>query len=125
MEGSEEMEQAATLGDFIRILKDIRSMKKRRNESLDRMFWEYNNYNVDLFEDRESKMQKYLTDAVVRPKAFLASNLGFNRSSMDSKYSEILNKFKLDRRSTSGSIRNAFHYETLKRLIIKYFESKK
>lgn len=118
-------EQVETLSDFIDILKNIKKIRRRREESLDRMFWEYNNYNIDRFEDRESKIQKHLPDNLVHPKAFLASNLGFNRSSMDPKYSEILNRFKLDKRSSSGSMRNALHYETLKRLIIKYFETKK
>lgn len=125
MESEEIKEQARTLQEFIKILQNIKRIRKRRSDSLSRMFWEYENYNIDLFEDRESKIQKYLTDSTTHPKALLASNLGFNRSSMESKYSEILNKFKLDRRATSGSIRNALHYETLKRLIIKYFETKK
>ncbi|KAM0680446.1 hypothetical protein GINT2_001506 [Glugoides intestinalis] len=118
-------EQVETLSNFIDILKNIKKIRKRREESLDTMFWEYNNYNIDRFEDRESKIQKHLPDNLVHTKAFLASNLGFNRSSMDPKYIEILNRFKLDKRSSSGSMRNALHYETLKRLIIKYFEMKK
>jgi len=125
MENNETKEQAETLKEFVTILQNIKRIRARRSESLSRMFWEYENYNVDLFEDRESKIQKYLADTVSHPKALLASNLGFNRSSMENKYSEVLNKFKLDRRSMSGSIRNALHYETLKRLIIKYFEVKK
>lgn len=112
---------AETLLDFIEILRNIRRIRERRRVSLDRMFWEYNNYNVDLFEDRESKIKKYTTEASY-PKAFLASNLGFNRASMDPKYTDVLNKFKLEKKSMSGSIRNAIHFETLKRLIIKYFE---
>lgn len=110
-----------TLLDFIEILRNIRNIRERRRISLERMFWEYNNYNVDLFEDRDSKIKKYAAEASY-PKAFLASNLGFNRSSMDPKYTDILNKFKLEKKSMSGSIRNAIHFETLKRLIIKYFE---
>lgn len=125
MTKEERKEQVEVLKSFIEILQDVKKMRKRRKATLDRVFWEYNNYNVDLFEDRESKIQKYLTEQITHPRAFLASNLGFNRSSMESKYNEILNKFKLDKRSMSGSIRNAFHYEILKRLIIKYFEMKK
>lgn len=125
MERDEAKEQADTLRDFIKILQDIGKIRKRRAESLRRMFWEYENYNIDLFEDRESKIQKYLPEYISRPKAFLASNLGFNRSSMENKFTEILAKFKLDKRSMSGSMRNAIHYETLKRLIIKYFDVKR
>lgn len=125
MENGENIDQENTIKEFIEILKNIKQMRKRREDSLSRMFWEYGNYNIDLFEDKESKMQKYLADTPTRPKAFLATNLGFNRSSMETKYTDILNKFKLDRRSTSGSMRNALHYETLKKLIIKYFEVKK
>lgn len=113
------------LRDFINILGNIKQTVKNRKKALDRMFWEYNNCNVDLFEDRESKIQKYIPQKPVYPRAFLASNLGFNRSTMDSKYMEILNKFKLEKKSSSGSIRNALHYEILKHLIIKYFERSK
>ncbi len=125
MEKDENVEQAKTLEEFIKMIKNIKEITKRRKESLDRLFWEYNNCNINLFEDKESKIQKYIPEIASRPKAFLASNLGFNRSSMDSKYSDILNRFKIDRRSSSGSMRNALHYETLKKLIIKYFEVKK
>ena len=126
MDGNDEnADQIHTIKEFIEILRNIKQIRNRRDDSLNKMFWEYNNYNIDLFEDKESKMQKYIADTPPRPKAFLASNLGFNRSSMETKYTDILNKFKLDRRSTSGSMRNALHYETLKKLIIKYFETKK
>lgn len=118
-------DELETLKTFIEILKNIGEIRKRRTDSLDRMFWEYNNYNIDLFEDKESKIQKYLNDAPIYPKAFLASNLGFNRSTMDPRFNDVLSKFKLEKRSTSGSIRNALHFETLKKLLIRYFDSKK
>lgn len=122
---SQEENEKQILREFIDILRNIRHVRDMRKQSLERMFWEYNNCNVDLFEDRESKIQKYLPEKMVYPKAFLVSNLGFNRSTMDSKYMEILNRFKLGKKSTSGSIRNALHFETLKYLIIKYFEKPK
>lgn len=118
-------EEVETLKEFVEILKNVGNRRKRRAESLERMFWEYGNYNIDLFEDKESKIQKYIQEASTYPKAFLASNLGFNRSTMDPKFNEILGKFKLDKRSTSGSIRNALHYEVLKKLLLRYFENKK
>lgn len=117
-----EKNEKQTVREFIDILRSIRDVRDMRRQSLERMFWEYNNCNVDLFEDRESKIQKYLPEKLVYPKAFLASNLGFNRSTMDSKYMEILSRFKLGKKSTSGSIRNAVHFETLKHLIMKYFD---
>ena len=114
-----------TLKSFVNILRDIGNIRKRREQSLERMFWEYNNFNIDLFEDKESKIQKYISETSTYPKAFLASNLGFNRSTMDPKFNDILNKFKLDRKSNSGSMRNALHYEILKKLLLRYFEHKK
>ena len=122
MSKSEELE---TLEKFVDILRNIGKQRKRREESINRMFWEYQNFNVDMFEDRESKIQKYMQEAPSYPKAFLASNIGFNRSTMDPRFNEILNKFKLDRKSNSGSIRNALHFEVLKKLLLRYFENKK
>jgi hypothetical protein len=118
-------EEKETLKSFVELLRNIGSIRKRREESLERMFWEFNNYNIDLFEDKESKILKYIPEPTQYPKAFLASNLGFNRATMDQRFHEILNKFKLEKRSTSGSIRNALYFEVLKKLLIKYFESKK
>lgn len=120
----EESEREA-VREFIDVLRRIKDIKCMRKDALERMFWEYNNCNVNLFEDRESKIQKYLPEKIVYPKAFLASNLGFNRSTMDPKYMEILNRFKLGKKSSSGSIRNAVHFEILKHLIIKYYEKTK
>lgn len=114
-----------TLRDFVKILQNIREIRSNRDDCVERLFWEFKNCNVDLFEDFDSKIKKYLPEKISYPKAFLASNISFNRSSMDPKYSDVLNKFRLDRRSNSGSLRNALHFDIFKNLIIKYFEKLK
>lgn len=117
-----EENEKKVVREFISVLRRIRGIRHMRKHALERMFWEYNNCNVNLFEDRESKIQKYLPEKIAYPRAFLASNLGFNRSTMDPKYMEVLGMFKLGKKSSSGSIRNALHFETLKHLIIKYYD---
>jgi hypothetical protein len=111
-----------TLADFVNILANIKEIRKARKECLNSIFWEFNNCNIDQFEDIESKIKKYISEKITYPRSFLASNIGFNRSTMEPRFSDILNKFKLDKRSTSGSIRNALHFDVLKHLILKHFD---
>lgn len=111
-----------TLETFIEILRNVDKFQKGRADSLNRMFWEYNNLNINEFEDTETKYQKIIPDKRSYANAFMASSLGFNKSTMQVKYNEILHRFKLDRRPQVASLRNALHYEKLKVLIIKYYE---
>lgn len=111
-----------TLVNFINILQNIKAIRKNREDCINEIFWEYNNCNIDQLEDTESKIKKYLPNKIVYPKSFLASNIGFSKTKMDPRCSDILNKFGLEKKSTSGSLRNALHYDILKHLIMKYLE---
>lgn len=111
-----------TLDAFIGILGSAEQDKERRAASLDRMFWEYNNLNINEFEDTETKFAKIVAEKRTYPPAFVASSLGFNKSTMQVKYNDVLMRFGLERRPVVASLRNALHYEKLKIMIIKYYE---
>lgn len=111
-----------TLDAFIGILGSVEQDKERRAASLDRMFWEYNNLNINEFEDTETKFAKIVAEKRTYPPAFVASSLGFNKSTMQVKYNDVLMRFGLERRPVVASLRNALHYEKLKIMIIKYYE---
>ncbi|KAI5170293.1 hypothetical protein PAEPH01_1312 [Pancytospora epiphaga] len=117
-----EVKVQKTLDDFLKILINIKSYKEGRRRSLNRMFWEYNNLNVNEFEDNETRYRRIVHEKRPYPGAFFASSLGFTKSTMQVKYGDLLRRYKLDRRPAVASLKNSLHYEKLKHLIIKYFE---
>ncbi|KAI4291657.1 hypothetical protein PAPHI01_0931 [Pancytospora philotis] len=119
--GSEER-TSKTVEEYIEILANVESLRKERNGSLSRMFWELRGLNVDEFEDGETKYQKIVPEKRTYSSTFMASSLGFNKSTIQAKYTEFLQRFHLERRPRVATLRNALHFEKLKFLIIKYFE---
>ncbi|KAL6122347.1 hypothetical protein NUSPORA_00650 [Nucleospora cyclopteri] len=108
--------------EFLSELLQVEKYREDRKKLLDVMFWEYANYNIHLFEDRDTKIYKYITDKRNYPNSFLGSTMGFNKTTMDNKYLDILSKFKLGKKPAIPSPNNCIEFEKLKLLIIKLYE---
>lgn len=110
------------LEDFVEMLRNVGDDRRRRAAAMDQMFWEYNNLNIGEFEDTDTRYARAVPERRAYPNAFLASSLGFNKSSMQSRYNEVLHKFGLERKPRVATLKNALHYERMKVLIIKYYD---
>ncbi|KAI5151997.1 hypothetical protein ENBRE01_2491 [Enteropsectra breve] len=110
---------------FVHLLREIEERAKARQEVLNTAFWEFNNLNTNMLVDNSYKYKKYITERKSYPNAFLASSLGFTKSSILAKHMEILGKFGLDRIPREATLKNGILFERLKNLILKYFEVKK
>jgi len=113
-----------TVNEFVDLVRNIDGLR-RRNSFINRMFWEYNNININELEDTEMKYKRIVSEKKSYPSAFLASSLGFNKGNLNSRYLQILNAFGLDKKPRAPSLRNALAFEKLKLLIIKYFDKYK
>ncbi|ORD93405.1 hypothetical protein ECANGB1_2318 [Enterospora canceri] len=111
--------------EYFKELRRVSEYRKNRKKLLNMIFWEYENYNMDKFEDRDAKIYKIISEKKNYPNSFLGSSLGFTKSTMDSRYQEVLNKFRLDKRPQVASPRNCLEFEKLKFLLVKLFEFKK
>lgn len=108
--------------DYLKELGSIKSAFKTRKQLMNMMFWEYENYNTHMFEDRDAKIYKIISEKQTYQNSFLGSSLGFNKTNMENKYLEILHKFRLEKKPQSPSPRNCLEFEKLKLLLIKLFE---
>ncbi|OQS55181.1 hypothetical protein EHP00_1713 [Ecytonucleospora hepatopenaei] len=108
--------------EYLNELKTIKEAYNKRKQLLNIMFWEYENHNTHLYEDRDAKIYKIISDKQIYPNSFLGSSLGFNKTNMDQKFLDILHKFRLDKKPNAPSPRNSVEFEKLKLLIIKLFE---
>ncbi|ORD99942.1 hypothetical protein A0H76_2634 [Hepatospora eriocheir] len=117
-----KMEQKKLLKEYLNILKNIKRIKKNRSDLLNKVHWEFENHNLDLFENRESKISKYLIKKREYTGSFLGSSLGFTKMNYESKHNTILSQFNLEKKPTVCSARNSLAYETLKRLIRILYE---
>lgn len=108
---------------YLKILKDIKNLKSKRESILNNHLYEFNNYNIHKLEDKDTKISRLTGRSFTYPNTFLASSLGFNRSSWNKKYEEILKKFGLKKKLKYQTFRNMKEFEKLKYLIIKYYET--
>lgn len=123
MENDEEIKYLTE--NYEKSIENLSLWKKKRICVLNRIFWEFNNINIDEFEDLDSKFIKLIPEKRVYPNAFLASSLGFSKSSLDSRHTSILHKFNLENKPRVPSLKNALHFERLKLLMNKYFDKNK
>ena len=114
-----------TFRRYAGLLRDIKRHWGQRSAALDELFWEFQHMNIWRFEDRETRLARICPERRAYPSSFFGSSLGFNRSSMHSRYNEVLNKFDLGRRPRVATLENSLLYEKLKLLMIKYYEAQK
>lgn len=119
------MEKEYIIKEFLKELKNVEIYKKNRQSILNMMFWEYENHNTHLFEDKDTKIYKIIPEKRTYHNSFLGSSLGFNKSTLEPKYIDILHKFDLDKKPMIPSPKNCIEFEKLKYLIIKFFELNK
>lgn len=113
-----------TLVGYIKELKTIKKNRILRQDLLKMIFWEYDNYNTHMFEDRDTKIFKIIPEKKVYPNSFFGSSLGFNKNTIETKYAEVLAKFKLSKKPQVASPRNCLDFEKMKLLLVKLFELK-
>lgn len=114
-----------TVAAVVDLLGRIPQLQSRRSNALYTQFWEYEHLNIGQFEDTEAKCHRLIPEKRSYPSAFIATSLGFTKSSMQVKYNNILAKFHLDSRPVAATLRVALLYERLKYLLIKYYEVQK
>jgi hypothetical protein len=110
---------------YIAFLNDIEGIRKRRNEIVLKHFNELLTCNIDYLEDKQALINRIISKDLVYPSAFLASSLGFNRSSWQQGYEKILSEVGMHKRPKYSTLRNMLLFEKLKWLIIRYYERKK
>ena len=108
--------------DYLKELGNVEKYENERKKLMDMVFWEYENNNTHLYEDRDSKIFKIIQEKHVYPSSFLGSSLGFNKATIEHKFLDILTKFKLDKKPTIPSPKNCIEFEKLKYLLIKLNE---
>lgn len=118
----ETVRKQELVADYLQLLHRIEKCQKEREDTLNRTFWEYKNLNIGELEDTETRFSRLFPERRAYPSAFMASSLGFNKSSMQLKYNEVLTRFHLDRKPRAATLTSALHYERLKILITKYYE---
>lgn len=123
MENDEETKHL--IENYEKSIESLNLWKKKRASVLNRIFWELNNINIDEFEDLDSKFIKLIPEKRVYPNTFLASSLGFSKSSLDSRHTSILHKFNLENKPKVASLKNSLHFERLKLLMNKYLDKNK
>ncbi|EOB14419.1 hypothetical protein NBO_28g0058 [Nosema bombycis CQ1] len=111
--------------NFLNLLEKVEELSSKRKQILERHFYELTKYNIDDLEDRDSIITRIVGKAPSHPNAFLASSLGFTKSSWNKKYENMFLKFGLDRKLKHSTYRNMLHFEKLKLLVIKYHEVNK
>ncbi|EEQ81923.1 hypothetical protein NCER_101468 [Vairimorpha ceranae BRL01] len=110
---------------YAKLIRNIRELKSTRDSIINRHFYELYHYNIDELEDRDVRIKRLIGKSTSYPNSFLASSLGFNRTTWVKKYEEILGKFDLGKKPKYLTMRNMMLFEKLKLLVIKYFNSKK
>lgn len=113
------------IDNYVEVINNIKELRSTRTDIINRHFYELYNYNIDDLEDRDSRISRLVSRSFTYPNSFLASSLGFNRTTWNKKYEEILNKFDLGKKPKHQTLRSMLMFERLKYLIIKYFEMKK
>ncbi|TBU02704.1 putative DMAP1-like protein [Hamiltosporidium magnivora] len=104
------------------ILKNIDEYKKQRNDIIRLHFGELNTYNLREMRDIDQKILEIIGKEPIHPPVFLASSLGFNKMNWNKSFSKILGHFNLGQRLKYPTAKNAFKFEKLKMLLIKYQE---
>ncbi|KAF9761600.1 hypothetical protein NGRA_2531 [Nosema granulosis] len=124
MDGKKEyfLKESRSSKDLVNLLDEIEDLSSSRNRILERHFYELIRYNIDDLEDRDSMIIRITGKEPTHPNAFLASSLGFSRSTWNKKYENLMSKFGLGKKLKHQTFRNMKHFEKLKMLISKYFE---
>lgn len=110
---------------YVEVINNIEDLAVKRNSILNRHFYELQHYNIDKLEDRDGRIVRILGKPFTYPNAFLASSLGFSRTTWIKKYEDILAKFGLTKKLQYQTLRNMVLFEKLKLLVFKYFENKR
>ncbi|WUR03881.1 uncharacterized protein VNE69_06194 [Vairimorpha necatrix] len=105
---------------YVDLIKNVDNLRSKRESIINRHFYELYNYNIDKLEDRDGRISRIIGKTFTYPNSFLASSLGFNRTTWAKKYEEILGKFDLSKKLQYQTLRNMVLFEKLKLLIIKY-----
>ncbi|KMV66692.1 hypothetical protein M970_010200 [Encephalitozoon cuniculi EcunIII-L] len=109
---------------YLKVLNSIESIRKDRNDVLSIYFNEVFTYNIDDLEDRSAVVKRLINREFTYPNAFLASSLGFNKTTWSRDYEKTLKEIGMDKRPKYSTLRNMLLFEKLKWLIIRYHEAK-
>ncbi|CAD24908.1 hypothetical protein [Encephalitozoon cuniculi GB-M1] len=109
---------------YLKVLNSIESIRKDRNDVLSIYFNEVCTYNIDDLEDRSAVVKRLINREFTYPNAFLASSLGFNKTTWSRDYEKTLKEIGMDKRPKYSTLRNMLLFEKLKWLIIRYHEAK-
>lgn len=107
---------------YIEILNSIESITEARRGVLMNHFNELCTYNIDDLEDRHAVIKRIVNKELTYPNAFLASSLGFNRTTWHRDYEKTLSDIGMYKRPKYGTLRNMLLFEKLKWLIIRLNE---
>lgn len=116
------LKENKTSKDLINLLEEIEELSSTRQGILERHFYELINYNMEDLEDRDAMIIRIIGKEPTHPNAFLASSLGFSRSTWNKKYESLLSKFGLGKNLKHQTLRNMQLFEKLKFLVVRYFE---
>lgn len=109
---------------YLEIVDDIESMSRDRERVLLAHFNEVRTYNIDDLEDRDAVIKRLVNREFVYPNAFLASSLGFNKTTWSREYEKMLREVGMYRRPRYSTLRSMLLFEKLKWLVIRFHEAK-
>lgn len=109
---------------YVEVLNNIESIRASRQSILQTHLNELCTYNIDDLEDRNAVIKRIISRELTYPSAFLASSLGFNRTTWNREYEKTLNDIGMCKRPKYSTLRNMVLFEKLKWLIIRFHERK-
>ncbi|AFN82362.1 hypothetical protein EROM_010170 [Encephalitozoon romaleae SJ-2008] len=109
---------------YLEILNSIESIRRDRDDVLSTHFNELSTYNINELEDRNAVIRRLINKEFTYPSAFLASSLGFNKTTWNRDYERTLREIGMYKRPKYSTLRNMLLFEKLKWLVIRYHEAK-
>ncbi|ADM10889.1 uncharacterized protein Eint_010250 [Encephalitozoon intestinalis ATCC 50506] len=116
--------ESSTIQKYCEILNNIESIRRDRDDVLSTHFNEVCTYNISDLEDRAAVIRRLINKELVYPNAFLASSLGFNKTTWNRDYEKTLREIGMYKRPKYSTLKNMLLFEKLKWLIIRYHEAK-
>ncbi|AFM97649.1 hypothetical protein EHEL_010240 [Encephalitozoon hellem ATCC 50504] len=119
-----EFSNDSTTCKYLEILNNIESIRRDRDDVLSAHFNEVNIYNINELEDRNAVIRRLINKELTYPNAFLASSLGFNKTTWNRDYERTLREVGMYKRPRYSTLRNMLLFEKLKWLVVRYHEAK-
>ncbi|KAH9412128.1 hypothetical protein HK407_01g00190 [Ordospora pajunii] len=109
---------------YVQMLNSVETIWKDRRRVMSMHFGELYIYNIDDLEDKSATVKRLINREVSYPNAFLASSLGFNKTTWSRDYERTLREIGVDKRPVHTTLRTMLLFEKLKWLVVSYHEMK-